>query len=1744
MNSNNGDLYFRAGIDLDGFNAGAAAMEQRMKSLTSTVVSTSGEMDNALSRVGDIFTRMVGVGAAAGFVKEMFNVRSEMQNTEAALKVFLGSAEEADKFFRSLQDYAYNNVFEFKDLAQQSAQLLAYRTNVEDVIPTLNKLSEIAAATNAPLNELVRVFNKVKSTNRLDADAIESLGGKGIDVRKEIAEIRGFSAEMSEQIDVTGLKFSDLQTIIDHVAGEGGRYFGMMEEKMKTLGDTWGLMQDNITNMFNEIGKENQELLKAGMDVGNYLIENYKGVAKVLGALVVAYGSAKAARVALNVAQKNGTGIAVLDNTVWGIRANLMKKEVASNINVTKSIRDIKKAQEEEIATLKLAITEQEHEAIINKSRIANLGEILTQQQKMELAQMGLTEASDEYLPIATSMLSREQAMTMAKSELTKNNQSYINAMREVIGLSSDETKTIDDRIKATVKDLSTTEDLIETSISKKEKLEENIEALKESYKVALNNADASDIQAKAEALENAQTELQAVSKNIESLAETRNTTQKKLNELQTRKNTLATTSDTVATNINTKSKNLSSIAIGKLTSGLKMLWAVMKANPIMSIVSIATTLYSVITSLSSKTEEATMGLGKASKEAAKTFNEENSKIEVLTGLINDNNISIETRKKKLAELKEIVPDYHADLTDEGILINNNTGAIDNYCKALEKQIRLQAYEKELTELTQNKIEAQENIKKKQEEYDKRVNWQEANSKVQYYGLGGAGVKSSDARDVVRAKKELEEAKKEFSKIEEEIVKIKEKIGSDEAIKKEEEKTKTALTVAEKRKQLLAEIANTEKALNKARSSNSEYDKEEIARLEKELKNKQAELGSLVGKDVKKSTSDIQKAKSALTEAELQLEIERQEAIIATMKEGVEKQQAIIELNYKKQMQSISKTKEEYDRKRKEAGLNGNSADIEVFRIQENKAKIERDKAESKLFENEIENHKQEYEEYLKWTNAVSKEAADKKFADLIAQGNTFADWVNTQIKRLEDKGSLSSSETSFLEDLRKEAESANADSYKKLFADLQSEIDKAPALAKKLELLVKAIEKLKGNGDNSNAKSELLLNLATMVADTQEEIDKAFEDKYKSYSKRRVELEQSYLADIKKLTQKGMKIEAGNLSRELKEAIEALNTDFVKSIVSESLANPTKSNIKSAIEELDEISTMNLDVFNRAYNLDLTKEQLKGIKEAICDVRIEIKKLGEGYTLSDAFKDIRDGRIEEDLEKVARGTNYIQNAFSKLSEVTSVLSSALDDLSEVSDNKSLKNLSNVASDVSDVLGTAGSFASTGASFGGVWGAVIGAVIGGGLGIITKVLESEKEKEEQIAEAAEKGLEHQQDVMNKLGEILGSIESLSDTITSLSYDQFSSSLLSLIQELKESSEAISKRNENGDEYWHSIYNSLLGSDIAKVFSSMIEEGVIDKETAKKIRRESWVSSSGSTGMYDNDKLAKEMANYLNWKAQEFSREQKNLILELQDLYNSGTYDSLKYFNATNKVYQSQIEWLEHQRDLMKALGQDTSEIDRQIAEMELSINKSLQNIAESLYGVDMDGIISEWISIFEQFGDNVDGAFNAIDESIDRMIANMLQKRLVIEPLMEQFTQIFDNYANEVGEGHEYTDEDFVELANRIGDAKDEAYENYERYLGALNNLGIDLANMADSSTLAGSIQNLSEETGGIIAGRLNAMVINQAEGNNYMRQSLLVQYEMKNHLADINQNVASIKSSIGNRVSFNENMNYGISEK
>lgn len=150
-----------------------------------------------------------------------------------------------------------------------------------------------------------------------------------------------------------------------------------------------------------------------------------------------------------------------------------------------------------------------------------------------------------------------------------------------------------------------------------------------------------------------------------------------------------------------------------KANAAMKLLNQTMKASPwgllFAGIAAVVTGLGLYI----KKRNEASLldkTIADAQKEINKQYTEQRSKIDLLNDTLHNEKMSLDARRKALEELKSIVPDYHASLTDEGKLINDNADAIDNYTAALEKQIQLQVYQEKLTELYKRKMEAEQNL--------------------------------------------------------------------------------------------------------------------------------------------------------------------------------------------------------------------------------------------------------------------------------------------------------------------------------------------------------------------------------------------------------------------------------------------------------------------------------------------------------------------------------------------------------------------------------------------------------------------------------------------------------------------------------------------------------------------------------------------------------------------------------------------------------------------------------------------------------------------------------------------------------------------------------------------------------------------------------------------------------------------------------------------------------------------------
>ena len=167
----------------------------------------------------------------------------------------------------------------------------------------------------------------------------------------------------------------------------------------------------------------------------------------------------------------------------------------------------------------------------------------------------------------------------------------------------------------------------------------------------------------------------------------------------------IATTAALAAYTIAVKAHTIAeSIRNGVVKAGVAVQTALnvaMHANPIGLVIAGVVALGAAITVVLNRLgvfKKQVDLVAEAEKKANGQFAEQRAKVQQLNDAVHNNNLSLEYRRKALKELQSIVPGYHASLTNEGKLVNDNTHAIQDYLIALQQEMKLKAMKEMLEE--------------------------------------------------------------------------------------------------------------------------------------------------------------------------------------------------------------------------------------------------------------------------------------------------------------------------------------------------------------------------------------------------------------------------------------------------------------------------------------------------------------------------------------------------------------------------------------------------------------------------------------------------------------------------------------------------------------------------------------------------------------------------------------------------------------------------------------------------------------------------------------------------------------------------------------------------------------------------------------------------------------------------------------------------------------------------------------
>lgn len=299
------------------------------------------------------------------------------------------------------------------------------------------------------------------------------------------------------------------------------------------------------------------------------------------------------------------------------------------------------------------------------------------------------------------------------------------------------------------------------------------------------------------------------------------------------------------------------------------------------------TAICTIISKLSKEQEKATKTaetLAKIQKNASSQYADQSAKVKTLTDLIHDENIATDTRRKYIEELRGIIPDYNASLSEEGVITNENTRAIDAYLVSLDKKLKMQASEDALLDAYKRQREEKEKLTKQEKEEQKaaealakakgKANASFTDSKSAWLGMALEPTATVSTRETMTQKQAteyqkalnaLKQTKKNLDEIDDEITAIKDGIR---AIDSESVLSGGLIPEVDIHPYLKAQntIEDFDKAISHYKDQQKTADQQEYRRLQKLIDLLERKRDAFTGKTDKKGTQQAVTPETSTTQ--------------------------------------------------------------------------------------------------------------------------------------------------------------------------------------------------------------------------------------------------------------------------------------------------------------------------------------------------------------------------------------------------------------------------------------------------------------------------------------------------------------------------------------------------------------------------------------------------------------------------------------------------------------------------------------------------------------------------------------------------------------------------------------------------------------------------------------------------------------------------------------------------------------
>ena len=246
-----------------------------------------GYVDRLVKRIAVYYS----INKVSEFLTNVREVTAEFELQRISLGAILNNQENANALFSQIKSFALTSPVKILDLTKYTKQLAAYKIGYDELFETTKRLTDVSVGLGVAMDRVILAYGQVRATGYLRASEIRQFNEMGIpivdELSRKLSQMKGelvSAADVMELVSKRGVSFELVKDVFNDLTSAGGMFYNMQEKQGNTLYGMWAKLGDAASVMYEEIG--DTEGVNNGMqrtiEILTTLMRNWEAVAKTI----------------------------------------------------------------------------------------------------------------------------------------------------------------------------------------------------------------------------------------------------------------------------------------------------------------------------------------------------------------------------------------------------------------------------------------------------------------------------------------------------------------------------------------------------------------------------------------------------------------------------------------------------------------------------------------------------------------------------------------------------------------------------------------------------------------------------------------------------------------------------------------------------------------------------------------------------------------------------------------------------------------------------------------------------------------------------------------------------------------------------------------------------------------------------------------------------------------------------------------------------------------------------------------------------------------------------------------------------------------------------------------------------------------------------------------------------------------------------------------------------------------------